>query len=324
MRSPLTWAVTATALLATSSTAMAHGAGDDNLAEHWWDAWTISPVQLVPIALVMVLYGVRAHTLGRRLPIWRQLSFYAGMVVFALALASPIDAVGEEGLVSIHMLQHALIGGIAPLLAVLGLTGAVLQPILKYDWVRRLSVLAHPLVALPLWVATLIFWHVPAVYEFGVTNDAAHALEHATFFAATALLWMPIVEPLPAPEWFGTGAKLIYLLAVWFIGIIFVNIFWFSGTVLYERYEAVAHDWGVTALQDQGNAGSVFMVEHMLILLTALVVLGFRFAHESMARQRLLEAGLDRDAVVRAVRHGRAGALARSAGVSLTTRPGID
>jgi hypothetical protein len=29
------------------------------------------------------------------------------------------------------------------------------------------------------------------------------------------------------------------------------------------------------------------MVEHMLILLTALVVLGFRFARESMARQRL-------------------------------------
>ncbi len=312
------------ALLATGSRAMAHGAGEENLAQHWWDAWTFSPVQLVPIAMVIALYAVRAHTLGPRLPIWRRLGFYAGMVIFALALASPIDAVGEEGLLSVHMLQHALIGGFAPMLAVLGLTGAVLQPILRFAWVRRLSVLAHPLIALPLWIATLVVWHIPALYELGVSNDFVHAVEHMAFFAATALLWMPVFEPLPAPEWFGTGAKLVYLLVVWFVGIIFVNVFWFSGTVLYDRYAEVAHDWGVTALQDQGNAGSVFMVEHMLILLTALIVLGFRFARESMARQRLIEAGLDRDAVLRAVRHGRAAALARSAGVSLTTRPGID
>ena len=324
MRAGLTSAVAVAALLATGSRAMAHGGGEENLAQHWWDAWTFSPAQLVPIAVVMALYAVRAHTLGPRLPTWRRLCFYAGMLIFGLALASPIDAVGEEGLLSVHMLQHVLIGGFAPMLAVLGLTGAVLQPILRSALVRRLSVLAHPLIALPLWVATIVVWHVPALYELGLSNDFVHAIEHMAFFVATALLWMPVLEPLPAPEWFGTSAKLVYLLVVWLVGIIFVSVFWFSGTVLYDRYAEVAHDWGVTALQDQANAGSVFAVTQTLIVLAALIMLGFRFARETTARQRLVEAGLDRDAVHRAVRHGREGALARSAGVSLTTRTGID
>lgn len=311
-------------LLVASAPAAAHGDAAEGLADHWWDAWTFAPEQIIPVAAVAVLYGVRARTLGRRLPIWRRACFYGGLFLFLFALMSPIDAVGEDGLFAVHMLQHAIIGGLAPLLAVLGLTGAVLQPVLRYQWVQRLSVLAHPAVALPLWIVTLIFWHIPPVYEFGVENEIAHAFEHGSFFATSALLWMPVLEPLPAPEWFGTGAKLIYLGIVWFAGVVFVNFFWFSGTVLYDRYLDTAPDWGVSALQDQGNAGTVFMAEHMLLLLSALVVYGFRMASESAARQKLLEAGLDRRAVMRAVRHGRADALAKSAGVTLKTRAGID
>lgn len=312
-------------LLLASTPAVAHGGeSSEALADHWWNAWTFSPEQIIPVALVAVLYGVRTRTLGRRLPIWRRACFYGGLFLFLFALVSPIDAVGEDGLFSVHMLQHAIIGGLAPLLVVLGLTGAVLQPLLRYHWVQRLSILGHPFVALPLWIAVLVFWHIPPVYEFGVENQIAHAFEHATFFGTTALLWVPVLEPLPAPEWFGTGAKLIYLGIVWFAGVVFVNFFWFSGTVLYDRYLDTAPDWGVSALEDQGNAGTVFMAEHMLLLLSALVVYGFRMASESAARQKLLEAGLDRRAVTRAVRHGRAEALAKSAGVTLKTRPGID
>jgi putative membrane protein len=311
--------------LALPSAAVAHGGeGGDDLADHWWDAWTFSPLQLAPIVLVGILYGVRAHHLGPRLPAIKILSFYAGLLVLALALVSPVDAVAEEGLFAVHMLQHALLGGVAPALVVLGLTGAVLQPVLRFGFVQRLQVLAHPAVALPLWTAVLVFWHIPPVYEIGVENELAHALEHGSFFVTTLLVWMPVVEPLPAPPWFGTGAKIVYLVAYWFIGLMFVNILWFSGTVFYPRYEDTAPDWGVSALQDQANAGSVFMAEHMILVLTALVLLFVRFAREGALRQRLVEAGVSPDAAGRAVRYGRGEELASRMGVATTTRAGID
>lgn len=310
--------------LGAASHAAAHGGGSEGLADHWWDAWAFSPFQIVPTAIVAALYAVRARKLGSRLPIWRRMCFYSGLLLFLVAIMSPIDAVGEDGLFAVHMFQHAIIGGFAPVLVVLGLTGPVLQPILKFHWVQRLSILAHPLIALPLWMATLVFWHVPVIYEFGIENDIAHAIEHGMFFGTSVLLWFPILEPLPAPEWFGTGAKLIYLGILWFSGVVFVNFLWFSGTVLYDRYAETAPEWGVSALQDQGNAGTVFMAEHLLLTLSALVIYGFKFASESAARQKLIEAGLDREAVARAVRHGRADALAKRAGVTLKTRPGID
>ena len=315
------------AMLAVSpAPALAHGGGASatELREDWMSAWSAPPVQLAFAGVLAVLYGVRARRLGKRLPLWRKACFAAGLLVMAIALCSPIDPIGEEALFSVHMLQHALLGSLAPLLMVLGLTGPVLRPLLKYHLVQRLQVLAHPLVAFPIWVASLVVWHLPPIYEAAVENGPVHALQHTTIFTAAALLWAPVAEPLPAPEWFRTGRKLAYVALIWVVGLIFVNILWFSGSVFYPRYEETAPIWGMSALQDQGNAGSVFMVEHMLIVQVALVLLSIRMAREVSLQQRLLEAGLDGTTVRRAVRYGRAEILARERGIATRSRPGID
>jgi putative membrane protein len=63
---------------------------------------------------------------ARRKPI----TFVLSLAVLVLAVASPIDRIGEERLFSVRMLQHLMIGDLAPLLAVLGLSGPLLRPIL--------------------------------------------------------------------------------------------------------------------------------------------------------------------------------------------------
>jgi cytochrome c oxidase assembly factor CtaG len=323
---PARLALAAGAVLAAfPASALADGdATAAELHDDWWSAWSAPPAQIAVIAILAVLYGVRARRLGKRLPLWRRACFAAGLVVMAIALCSPIDPIGEEALLSVHMLQHALLGSLAPLLMVLGVTGPVLRPLLRYHVVQRLQVLTHPLVAFPIWVASLVVWHLPPIYEAAVAHDPVHALQHTTIFTAAALLWAPVVEPLPGPEWFRTGRKLAYVALIWVVGLIFVNIFWFSGTVFFPRYEDTAPIWGLSALQDQGNAGSVFMVEHMLIVLVALAVLSVRMAREGSLQQRLLEAGLDGTTVRRAVRYGRGEILARERGIATRSRPGID
>ena len=77
---------------------------------------------------------------------WRLWSFGTGLALIFLALASPIDTVGAQQSFSVHMVQHLLLGDLAPLAIVLGLTGPLLRPVLSFHWIEQLRVLAHPLV----------------------------------------------------------------------------------------------------------------------------------------------------------------------------------
>ena len=260
---------------------------------------------------------MRARRLGPRLPRWRAACFFGGIALLALAVASPIDPIGEEGLFAVHMLQHVLVGDLAALLIVLGVTGPILRPALSLEWVQRLRVLAHPLVALPLWTGSLLLWHAPALYQSALEQPAVHALEHVSFVTFGCVMWAAVIEPLPGPAWFGTGAKILYVGGVRVVETLLGNVLWFSGTVLYPAYAETAPLWGATALEDQVNAGTVMMIEGGLVTLVALVVLFFRMARESEVRQALIEGGVDPAAARRAVRYGRGEALAARHGVVL-------
>ena len=275
-------------------------------------SWTFDPLQIVPTLLVALLYARRVRTLGRAgtpVPAWRLWSFGTGLFLILLALVSPIDAMGEEQFLSFHMIQHVLLGDLGPLFFVLGLTGPILRPVLSLPGVTRLRVLAHPLVALPLWAFDLYLWHVPTLYQAALHHDAIHALEHFCFFSLGALMWAAVVETLPGPEWFGTGAKFGYVAVVRLFELVLGNIFIWSGTVFYPFYAHASERWGISAIGDQQIAGAVMMVEGSIVTLAALAWLFLRMATESELRQQLIERGLDERAVKRAVRYGRGEAL---------------
>jgi putative membrane protein len=252
---------------------------------------------------------LRVRTLRRRgtpVPRRRLALFGLGIALLLLALASPIAAIGEEELFSFHMLQHVLLGDLAPLCLLAGLSGPLLRPVLALRPVERLRVLAHPAVALPLWALNLYVWHVPVLYEAAVEHSAVHALEHVSFFTAGLIVWLPVLETLPAPEWFGTGAKLAYIAVVRVVETVLGNVFVWSGTVFYGVYASGEELWGVSPLRDQGLAGAVMMIEGSLVTIGALAWLFLRLAQEGELRQELLERGYDPRAVRRAVRYGRA------------------
>ena len=275
-------------------------------------SWNFEPLQLIPTLLIGLLYWRRVRTLsaaGTPVASWHVWCFFPSLFLVLVALVSPIDAYGEEQFLFMHMVQHILLGDLAPLLFVLGLTGPILRPVLSLPGVLRLRFLLHPLVALPIWALDLYIWHIPFLYQAALHHSVVHALEHFCFFAFGAVMWAPVVEVLPGPEWFGTGAKLGYVVLVRLVETVLGNIFVWSGKVFYPFYEHPVNQWGVSALSDQQIAGAAMMVEGSIVTLAVLAWLFLKMAKESELRQTLLEQGLDERTVKRAVRYGRAQVL---------------
>jgi cytochrome c oxidase assembly factor CtaG len=253
-------------------------------------------VELIPLLVAAALYVKRSATLaakGRPVPLWRQICFAAGLLTIFAAIASPIDYIAEE-LVIAHMVEHLLIGDIASLLLVLGLTGPLLQPILAIPVFDRLKVLAHPLIAFPLWALNMFFWHIPVMYDAAYGGAFLHAVEHTTFIAFGALMWMPVFGPLPKPVWFTAAWKVVYVIAVRFTGAILGNVLMWSGTVLYDRYSSGELEWGLSPVQDQSTAGVVMMIEGTFLGLGLLAWVFFEAAREGIEKQRLLDLAQDR------------------------------
>jgi putative membrane protein len=280
---------------------------------------TYEPLQLLPPTAAIIGYALRSRTLaaeGRPVPRGKQLFFAAGMLLVFVALVSPAAHIGEE-LVLAHMAQHLLMADVGALLIVLGLTGPLLQPLLALRLVDRLRFLAHPVVAFTLWVVDLYVWHLPFMYQAALNSQPVHALQHTTFVFFGITMWMALLGPLPQPEWFGNGAKLLYVGAVRLAGALLANVFIWSEAVFYPDYRPGEASWGISPLNDQGIAGTIMMIEGSILTIVLFGWLFLKTAREVEERQLLLEYaqsnGLDlsESRAARAVGAGRGAELRR-------------
>jgi cytochrome c oxidase assembly factor CtaG len=231
--------------------------------------------------------------------------------MLALVQLPPFDALGDQVLIA-HMVQHIIIGDIASLLIVFGLTGPVLQPLLHIRLTRPLRKLANPVVALVLWTADMYVWHLPLLYQLAIRHDLVHALEHACFFWFGALLWLGLIGPLPKPRWFASWGALVYVVGVRLIGGILGNVLIWTQTVVYPVYKPSDAARGLNPLSDQNLAGAAMMVEQMFLTILLLGWLFYRFALQDEQRQALLDLATRRGVELSDDRAARAAAAGTS------------
>ena len=264
--------------------------------------WLPDPLVLVPILALVIVY-VRRFMAVRREPGGERgarplhaLAFAGGVVALLIAVASPLDRLGEDYLFSAHMLQHILLGDIAPVLLLLALSRMLLRPVTRrlMSVERALGPFASPITGLVLWLFLMYLWHVPALYEAAIRHPLVHLLEHASFFTAGLAVWWPLIQPVPMRRRL-TGLWTVAYIGAAKFGLAALGLYltW-SGNVLYDHYEQVPRIWGLDAVADQNAGGAIMMVEQSLAFVIALVVLFVAMLTaseaEELRRERLEDA----------------------------------
>ena len=265
--------------------------------------WLSTPAVLAPIGLLVFVYVRRFRAArreeGGRGAGWPQaLAFVAGIFALLLAMASPIDGLAEDYLFSAHMVQHVLLGDIAPALLLLSLSRVIMRPATRrlHKLERKLGPFASPWTGIALWLIFMYGWHIPALYDAALENPFVHLLEHITFFTAGVCVWWPLIQPVPMRRRLKGFETIGYIGGAKFgLAALGLYLTWTS-TVFYPYYETVPRIWGLSAIADQNAGGAIMMVEQSITFVIALVFLFSKMLTQSEVDQQRSERLEDRAA----------------------------
>ena len=255
--------------------------------------WDLDHVVVWLIPLVALVYGrgfARARrVMPARFPWWRLASFFGGLMVVFLAIASPLHALGEI-LLTLHMAQHMLLTMIAPPLLWLGqpmiplvrglpprAAGRVLRPLLTSPTGRAAGrALTHPAVCWASLALAIVIWHLPPCYELVLRSEMWHNVQHGCFFAAALLFWWPIVDVWPSRAVWPRWAMIPYLVSADLINTAQSAVLSFSSHLLYPSYAHTSALLHMSPMDDQALAGVIMWVPGSIAFLVPAIAMTIR------------------------------------------------
>lgn len=247
--------------------------------------WYAEPVPLIAAAAGVLLYdrGARrlAATAPERAPSRAQKAcLVGGIFAVLIALLSPLDDLALR-LQWAHMVQHVVLLVVAPPLVVLArpwetaaagfgprMRGVLSAPQRAMTTPSRRLIVA--IAAVTAFVSVMWLWHIPALYNLTLRDDAVHNVEHTAFLAVGLLFWTASLSRRRAAPSLGLIGRAVVVLAglvgSWMLAV-FIG---YAPTVLY----AYSGSGDLTAIADQQLAAGVMWVPASLPFVIVLVTLG--------------------------------------------------
>jgi putative membrane protein len=250
-----------------------------------WRHWHNEPILVGGIVLLGWLWAILAGPLratiapGEPFPRAKAWRYYAALVIFYLAVGSPLDQIGERFLFSAHMLQHYILIYLAPVFFLTGLPAWMVDVLLGRRALRRLVRFAfNPFVCLITFSVVISVWHMPSLYDWALRDKVVHVIEHLMFFAVALLYWWPMLSPSRAVPPINYPGQMIYF----FVGVITMTPLFayitFSHDVLYPTYEYAPRLIPTfSAANDQLLAGVSMQILGVIIGMTAFGISFYRW-----------------------------------------------
>ena len=236
------------------------------------------------------------------IPAWRVISFSLGLVLIWIAVGSSLAKL-DERMLTVHMIQHLLLMTFAAPLILLGLpvtpllqglphpfAQAIVCPLFRWPPVQKLGrMLVRPAFSWLVATATLVGWHVPAIFTLALQSGAWHLFEQTTFLVAGLLFWWPVVQPLPnapaEPRW----SILLYLFLATLPCDILSAFLVFSDRVAYPVYLSASRQSDLSVLTDQQCAGALMWTCITIVYLVPAAILSTRLLAPRDARADLAQ-----------------------------------
>jgi cytochrome c oxidase assembly factor CtaG len=263
--------------------------------------WAFNPQILLSVAVLALLFwrGTRAtrallpknHRLRRRG--WQSTCFYASLALAVIALESPIEKLSQSFMWA-HMVQHLIL---IMLVAPLALLGDPVMPLLRGFPLgarrRALGVLLHrrsirvlgavlgwmsrPKQAFVLFALTFYSWHFVPFYNATLQSQPLHDLEHATFIAASLLLWWQVIDQTQVRSQLSYFWRAAYMFVAALENHILALILSLSTVPFYAYKNLVRPAGTINALTDQQIAGGIMWVPGMLLFGGAFAIFFYKW-----------------------------------------------
>jgi cytochrome c oxidase assembly factor CtaG len=221
---------------------------------------------LVPLLALAYGYVLRRFPA----PGWRIGCFLGGLGLILAVFVTPLENLALHYLLTAHLLQNVALAEWSPALVVLGVPPAAAAAARKYAAVRALT---HPLVALPVWLATYYAWHLPAAYDTALHHPSTLLhLEHLCYFVTGVLVWWPVLTGR-----LDAGASAAYLFAAFALASPLGLLLALIPNAVYDFYEHAPRVWGWSPLTDQQVAGLTMAAEEAIVFFGAFAFYFVRF-----------------------------------------------
>jgi len=243
-------------------------------------SWNPEALLLVPLLTFGYVLAVRRFPTPR----WRIASFVAAMGLLLAVTITPLETIALNYLLVIHLLQNVVLAEWAPLLVVLALPPALAATLAGPRVVRAL---VHPAVALPLWLANYMLWHLPWLYDTALEHPHTLLhLEHALYFATGVAMWWSIVQD--EPHRLGAGVRAGLVFAAFILGSPIGLVIALVPDAIYDFYvEAPERLWGLSPVEDQQLAGILMSLEQAVVFFAVFAYFFVRFLAEEERREDL-------------------------------------
>lgn len=272
-----------TAGLVLAPVAQAHTAHPASGHVQWWTLWNPDPLILFNLAVLGGLYAAGWTRLqrqrGSEAPLRRRhaTAFAVGIVFVALALLSPIDVLAGD-LQWAHMVQHMVLMNVAAPCFVLAAPGRAMLWTLPVSGRKRFGqgrsallrkgfpryLFWQPIGLWTLYAVVLWIWHLPILYEAALHNELLHDFQHLTFFAASALFWRVLFDPIGHLR-LARAPAVLYLFLTSLHATVLGVFMALSPRLWYAYYADRTATWGFPAIEDQQLAGYIMWMPACMV-----------------------------------------------------------
>jgi len=200
----------------------------------------------------------------------RKAAFDLAVILLLAVYVTPLHTIALHYLLSVHLLQNVVTAEWAPGLVVFALAPSLARELGRVAVVR---VLTNPFLALPLWLGTYFFWHVPPIYDTALEQSGwlLH-LEHLTYFFAGVLMWWPVVHGR-----YSDGVKAAYLFGAFVLAAPLGLLLALLPRPIYGFYKDAPQLWGLSDITDQQIAGVTMAVEQAIVFFAVFAHFFMRF-----------------------------------------------